>query len=314
MMPGDLHGHVAIVCAPQAVDHQQFHEGLTGFTSHLKQPVVCDVSGGEQVVLVNPCELEHVFLSLESAPQLRDDGPTQKTGVSVLETPDQLPQYQQAARPLYESRDQTANIQPQAPPAQTVGTLCESKSRKPCHCTRSQCLKLYCECFANGVMCSSCDCTNCHNNVEHEMKRHNAVKSRLARNPDAFRPKITGGKSGELKGWHSRGCNCKRSGCLKNYCECYEANIKCTSSCKCVGCRNYDEMGLEEMTVNVKDERPLSAINPAVVEAVCGCLLVQAQKAERDARSAAQAEHMVLDEFGRCLTQIVNDMFKKNTY
>ncbi|XP_056243590.1 spexin prohormone 2 isoform X2 [Seriola aureovittata] len=143
-------------------------------------------------------------------------------------------------------------MQPQAPPARAVGSLCESKSRKPCHCTRSQCLKLYCECFANGVMCNNCDCSNCHNNVEHEMKRHKAIKSCLGRNPDAFRPKIAGGKSGEVKGWHNKGCNCKRSNCLKNYCECYEANIMCTSSCKCVGCRNYDggsEMGLKEKTI-----------------------------------------------------------------
>lgn len=34
---------------------------------------------------------------------------------------------------------------------------------------------------------------------------------------------------------HQRGCNCKRSGCLKNYCECYEAKISCSANCRCLG-------------------------------------------------------------------------------
>ena len=48
--------------------------------------------------------------------------------------------------------------------------------------------------------------------------------------------------------WHSTlplfhpspisGCHCKRSGCLKNYCECYEAKIPCSVLCKCVECKN----------------------------------------------------------------------------
>ncbi|XP_049430410.1 protein lin-54 homolog isoform X4 [Epinephelus fuscoguttatus] len=269
-------------------------------------PVVCNVSGDGQVVLVNPCEPGPVFLTLTSKPAQREDGPTQGEDVGVLGTSSQLPQYLQTACPLYECRDQTTNMQPKAPPVGHAGALCESKSRKPCHCSRSLCLKLYCECFASGVMCSNCDCSNCHNNAEHEMNRQKAIKSCLGRNPEAFRSK----RSGEVKGWHNKGCNCKRSGCLKNYCECYEANIMCTSSCKCVGCRNYDdssEMGLKE-----KNKWPVSLITSAVVEAACGCLLAQAEEAESEAQSLAQAERMVLVGFSHCLTQIIKAMFKKN--
>lgn len=47
----------------------------------------------------------------------------------------------------------------------------------------------------------------------------------LDRNPEAFKPKIGKGKEGESDRRHSKGCNCKRSGCLKNYCECYEVGL-----------------------------------------------------------------------------------------
>ena len=48
----------------------------------------------------------------------------------------------------------------------------------------------YCECFASGVYCDGCNCTNCCNNVENEAARHDAVEATLERNPNAFRPKI----------------------------------------------------------------------------------------------------------------------------
>jgi len=47
----------------------------------------------------------------------------------------------------------------------------------------------------------------------------------LDRNPVAFKPKIGKGKQGESDRRHSKGCNCKKSGCLKNYCECYEVSV-----------------------------------------------------------------------------------------
>ena len=33
-------------------------------------------------------------------------------------------------------------------------------------------------------------------------------------------------------------CSCKKSFCLKKYCECYQAGMKCNTSCKCVDCHN----------------------------------------------------------------------------
>ncbi|CAG9774060.1 unnamed protein product [Ceutorhynchus assimilis] len=121
------------------------------------------------------------------------------------------------------------------------------RPRKPCNCTKSQCLKLYCDCFANGEFCYLCNCVNCQNNLENEETRNLAIRGCLERNPIAFRPKI--GKAKEagdvVLRKHTKGCNCKRSGCLKNYCECYEAKIACSSNCRCFGCKNVED-GVEK--------------------------------------------------------------------
>lgn len=111
-----------------------------------------------------------------------------------------------------------------------------------CTCKKTKCLKLYCQCFAVKIYCGgNCRCLVCFNTTKHEKQRKDAMRSILSRNPTAFDTKFSKSdkrKTKEQQLSHKLGCKCRKSACMKKYCECYAGNVKCSPNCRCIGCKN----------------------------------------------------------------------------
>lgn len=106
---------------------------------------------------------------------------------------------------------------PLTPFREKTNTIIPIPQKRPsdsvnCSCKKSQCSKLYCECYAKGKYCLGCSCNGCKNVPSIKDKVQSMIK----------------------KGC----CSCKKSACCKKYCECFQAKRKCCESCKCEKCKN----------------------------------------------------------------------------
>ena len=99
------------------------------------------------------------------------------------------------------------------------------KDKSCCSCTKTRCIKKYCECFANNKYCINCYCKNCMNKLEEIEQFQNNNTINIMEN-DNQNDKVT--------------CTCTKSNCCKKYCECFKINKKCTSKCRCLNCLNMD--------------------------------------------------------------------------
>ena len=51
--------------------------------------------------------------------------------------------------------------------------------------------------------------------------------------------------------------------------------------------------------------QPFNFVTNEVVEATCQCLLAQAEQAETTGKQEVEIEGLIIEEFGRCLSQII---------
>jgi hypothetical protein len=77
-----------------------------------------------------------------------------------------------------------------------------------CTCKKSQCLKLYCECFSAERYCVDCKCSNCLNVPAYDDERERAILELCHKNPSAFKPRNSATTQNQM-------CRCKKSECLK---------------------------------------------------------------------------------------------------
>ena len=121
------------------------------------------------------------------------------------------------------------------------------KDEKGCNCKKSKCLKFYCECFAASIYCSptDCHCTMCCN-IEGNPNLLDAIQKVMKRSPDATsfaEVSLVSARKQQNKRLYTSGtessiCFCKKSKCLKKYCECFARGIYCSDECNCVRCKN----------------------------------------------------------------------------
>ena len=88
---------------------------------------------------------------------------------------------------------------------------------KLCSCSKTKCIKKYCECLSNNQYCFNCNCIDCKN-------KPNLIKKNLRDEKEMIN------------------CTCTKSNCNKKYCECYKIGEKCNDNCRCINCLNNYEI------------------------------------------------------------------------
>ena len=107
-----------------------------------------------------------------------------------------------------------------------------------CTCTKTGCLKKYCYCFAKGIPCEDCECKNCQNRG----KENNNDNINNINNNNSFEKPIIPVIQNHFNKNQRLICNCTKSNCKKKYCECFKQGFGCNPLCRCVECKNKNNI------------------------------------------------------------------------
>ena len=154
----------------------------------------------------------------------------------------------------------------------------EQETGVGCKCKKTNCLKLYCECFIRGGMCGkNCKCENCMNNLEHLEIRNLLMADHLEkRNVELPGLAIDSGHFQKLSFKNVTHCRCSKTGCNKRYCECFRVGRACTARCVCKNCDNCEkgEKTIMEETAN-GDKKSLKRKKTSLWKKVLGKMKIE---------------------------------------
>jgi protein lin-54 len=78
----------------------------------------------------------------------------------------------------------------------------------------------------------TCLCQSCKNGSDN-MARSEAISEVIDKDPLAFSRR-------NPTDMPETACNCRKSACLKKYCECFRSGRQCGEGCQCHGCSNRE--------------------------------------------------------------------------
>ena len=143
----------------------------------------------------------------------------------------------------------------------------EQNNKIHCTCKKTKCIKKYCECFSSGVFCQNCKCENCENKQNYLIENNNINKKEEEDLDENKNIKQNNDNNFDLNDNYFKKliiCTCSKSGCNKNYCECFKAKVKCNNKCRCIKCLNKpdDAIQLDEDKIISKNlSTPINNIN-----------------------------------------------------
>ena len=114
---------------------------------------------------------------------------------------------------------------------------------KTCTCSKTKCLKTYCECLANNQYCFNCNCVDCHNLPEYQQEKYKQETEEIT-------------------------CTCTKSNCNKKYCECYKTGKKCNDNCRCINCLNKKDGNSMIEASNKKRRKKNKSLDSFIMERI----------------------------------------------